>query len=160
MKSIFCAGLFIYMLMLIGCTPIEKTTKSDQINDEKVVLGYINPNTFQLYDIATEVKYGYTSEFSIKVGGRVEGDHVLNERRYLNALTGPKGETVVYKQLGSCCYVKKNIRGENQLTYLDKFEIFYKGNPQRFIIFINTFEAAKMFAPKGFSFKVKAKKNS
>ena len=157
MKNIFCVSLFIYVLTLISCTPLEKTTKQGQIDDEKIMFGYINPNTFQLYDVAVDVTYGYTSEFPIKVGGRVKGDQVLNERRYLNALTGPKGEKVVYKQLGSCCYEKKNIRGENQLTYLDKFEISYEGNPQRFIVFVNTFERAKMFAPKGFSFKVRIK---
>ena len=148
----------IYSLVLMSCTPIEKTTKNGQVKDEEITFGYINPNTFQLYDIATEVKYGYTSEFPIKVGGRVKGDYVLNQRRYLNALTGPGGEKVSYKLLGSCCYLKRNIRGENQLTYLDKVEIAYEGNPQRFIVFIDTFERATMLAPKGFSFKTKPKK--
>lgn len=143
--------------MLISCTPIEQTTKNGQPDDEKTSLGYINPNTFQLYDVAEEVKYGYTSEFPIKVGGREKGDYLLNQRRYLNALTGPSGEKVSYKLLGSCCYSKRDIKGKNQLTYLDKVEISYEGNPQRFIVFIDTFENATMLAPKGFSFKTQPK---
>jgi hypothetical protein len=139
----------------MGCTALEKTGDGVQPNDEDITFGYINPNTFQLYDVSKKVEYGYTSEFPIKVGGRVKGNYVLNERRYLNALTGPSGEKVIYKQLGSCCYLKKNIRGENQLTYLGKFEISYEGNPQHFIVFIDTFELGEMLAPKGFSFKTK-----
>jgi len=156
MKKFFCGIFFISLLTLFSCNAVEKTIKKDSI-EEKIMFGYINPNTFQLYDVATEVKYGYTSEFPIKVGGRVKGEQVLHERRYLNALTGPKGEKVIYKQLGSCCYIKKNLQGENKLTYLDKFEISYEGNRQRFIIFVDTFEMDKMLAPKGFSFKTRVK---
>ena len=108
-----------------------------------------------MYDVAEDVKYGYTSEMPIQVGGRNRNEHVLNQRRYLNALTGPKGQEVNYKQLESCCYVKKNLQGVTNLTYLDRYEISYEGNPQRFIIFIDTFEKGKMYAPKGFAFKTK-----
>ena len=78
-----CTMFLIYTLTLISCTPLEKTTKGNQVNNEDITFGYINPNTFQLYDIAEVVEYGYTSEFPVRVGGRVKGDYVLNERRYL-----------------------------------------------------------------------------
>jgi hypothetical protein len=157
-KKYHLCTIFICTLILFSCTAPTKTPKSQEKGNEEMVFGYLNPNTFQLYEIAKDVKYGYTSEFPIQVGGRVKGEQVLNERRYLNALTGPKGEQVIYKQLDSCCYLKKNLRGENQLTYLDKFEISYEGNPQRFIVFIDTFDRGEtLLAPKGFSFKTKAK---
>lgn len=149
------ALICLFMWAFWGCTSTKK--RNQPIYDE-TKSGFINPNTFQLYGVAENVEYGYTSDFPIPVGGKIKEEDVLNQRRYLNAITGPKGEKVIYRQLESCCYQKKNINGEMKLTYLDRYEISYEGNPQHFVIFIDSFEKGEMLAPKGFSFKIEEKK--
>ncbi len=115
----------------------------------------INPNTYQIYETAKDAKYAYTSEDPVKVGGHYINEGVLHQRRYLNALLGPNGEKVDYKNIGSCCFNQEQGKeGKVILKMIDKYELNYEGSERRFIIFITTFEKDEMKAPKGFTFKI------
>ncbi len=136
------------ILCLVSCVATQ--------NKSKEALEFIDPNTYQLYEVAKNASYAYTSKYPVKVGGQAKNEGRLNARRYLNALLGTDGKKVTYKLLKSCCYEKtKNNEGAKKLTFLDKYELEIEGTNRRSIIFISTFEKADMLAPKGFSFRIK-----
>ena len=110
----------------------------------------LNNYTFKLTEISTDETYGYTTENPVKVGGVGWGPE--NERRYLNALTGPNGEEITYHRLGSCCpfNTPNGIMGGGML---DRYEIKYKGLSKPIIIYINMYDQDHLKAPKGLKYK-------
>lgn len=107
-------------------------------------------NSFLLTEISKDKTYGYTKKNPIKVGGVNDGP--INERRYLNALSGPNGETVHYQRQRSCCAfkTKNGIMGSG---LLDIYEIRYDGLEEPIILYINMYDYEELKAPVGFTIK-------
>lgn len=59
--------------------------------------------TFLVTKVSTDPDYAFTKNKPVNVGGVKSSEGPLNERRYLNALTGPNGEPISYYRSGSCC---------------------------------------------------------
>ena len=147
-KKIKLSLLGMGILCLVSCVATKNQSEKE--------LKFIDPNTYQLYEVAKNASYAYTSQEPVKVGGQAKNEGRLNARRYLNALLGANGEKITYKLLKSCCYEKiKNNDGTTHLIFLDQYELYTEGTKRRSTIFVSTFEEAEMLAPKGFTFKIK-----
>lgn len=132
-----------------GYTP-PVATKSEV---KKATGELLNANTFKLTEVSTDETYGYSEKNAIQVGGAKDQAGPTNERRFLNALLGPNGETVEYVRLGSCCPVpsKNALYGKNAI--LDKYEVKYDGLEKPIILYINMYDYSPLKAPKGFTFR-------
>ena len=101
-------------------------------------------------DANSDVTYGYTAKNPIKVGGIENGP--LNERTYLNSLTGPNGETVVYTRGGSCCaFSTKNSPFGQGL--LDMYSVTYEGKKDTVTLYFIMYDKGNRKAPVGFKIK-------
>jgi hypothetical protein len=147
--NIFTKALcFLFALLIISCDASKEASTTRDLK-------FIDPNTYQLYDVAQDAKYAYTSDMPVKVGGFYQNERVLHERRYLNALLGPDGEKVTYKNIGNCCFERVRGKEGKMITkMITKYELTYEGSQRRFVIFISPFETDEMKAPKGFTFRI------
>lgn len=94
--------------------------------------------------------YGFTEKNPVKVGG--VGNGPLNERNYLNALTGPNGEKVSYERHGSCCEFKSK-NSPFGMALLDRYAVTYDGKKDTVTIYLNMYDKDKTMAPVGFKMK-------
>lgn len=94
--------------------------------------------------------YGYSEKNPIKVGGVANGP--VNERKYLDRLTGPNGENITYVRLGSCCPFESR-NGIMDMGMLDRYEITIEGKDEKKILYLNMYDKDKLFAPKGLLLK-------
>ncbi|ASB51119.1 2-dehydro-3-deoxyphosphooctonate aldolase [Alkalitalea saponilacus] len=92
--------------------------------------------------------YGYAKENPVMTGGGA--DRVLNQRRYLNALTGPEGQYVSYRRLGSCCMFKTKNGTFGDTGLLDMYELTYDGIQEPVILYINMYDSDTLQVPVGF----------
>lgn len=99
---------------------------------------------------STDSTYGFTEKNPVKVGG--VGNGPLNERNYLNSLTGPNGEKVSYERYGSCCEFKSK-NSPFGMGLLDKYTVTYEGKKDTVTIYLNMYDKAKTMAPVGFKIK-------
>ena len=111
----------------------------------------LDNNTYKLTSIATDETYGYCEKNAIKVGGSRKNG-AASERKFLNALFGPNGETITYVRRGSCCMLK-SPDGINGLALLDVYEVSYSGPEKPILLYINMYDSEALQAPKGFTFK-------
>lgn len=131
-------------LLFIACTPIRNTNIKTNLLDN---------NTFELSEISTDATYG-TEKNPIQVGGVSSDEGPINERRFLNALSGPNGETISHYRAGSCCPIKSksNPFGGNSVM-LDKYRVTWEGSTDTVSIYINMYDSGLLKAPKGFTIK-------
>ncbi|MDJ1500864.1 hypothetical protein [Xanthocytophaga agilis] len=108
----------------------------------------LDSSTISLTAVSEDSSYGYTEKNPIQTGGGAAG-----ERRYLNALTGPNGETVTYVRLGSCCAFKTPNGIINNTGLLDKYEVRYEGLNKSVILYLNMYDTGEMKAPVNFGYK-------
>ena len=118
------------IIIILSCSSLKKTAVGDY-GSPKVKQELVDDNTFRVTQYSQDNTYGYTEEKPIMVGGISEGP--INERRFLNALSGPNGEKLEYYRIGSCCpfKTKNNALG----GMLDKYNITYTGLKKSLIIY-------------------------
>lgn len=112
----------------------------------------IDNYTYRLEEYATDKSYGYEEGNPVKVGGADESSGPMNERRFLNGLTGPNGERIEYFREGSCCPFS-SPNGFMGGGMLDKYRVFYRGSKDTVTIFINMYDKGDLFVPVGFKAK-------
>ncbi|BDD06793.1 hypothetical protein [Aureibacter tunicatorum] len=134
--------LSLLVTFLAACSTSKKIAKPVLLNQQ----------TFLLTEISTDPSYGFSKDNPISVGGVKESQGPLNERRYLNALAGPNGETVDYERETSCCPIKSE-NGFLGMAMLDIYRVTWEGSKDTLSIYINMYDHDKLKAPKGFSIK-------
>src|SRR5690606_32357080 len=92
-------------------------------------------------------KYGYSKSNPIKVGGGSNGP--VNERRYLNSLTGPNGEQVSFHRQGSCCTFE-TPNSPYGGGALDIYRVYYTGIKDTAVLYLNMYDKDVLRAPEGF----------
>jgi len=109
----------------------------------------LDEHTFLIREYATDKSYGYVEQNPIMVGG----GSPRNQRRFLNALTGPGGEQISYQRRGSCCFFRtqNGIFGDTGL--LDVYVITYAGLGAPIILYINMYDSDVLKVPVGFRLK-------
>ena len=113
-----------------------------------------NADAFKLFGISEDETYGYSEKNPIKVGGADKSEGPKNERRYLNALSGPNGEEITYSRKGSCCAFETE-NGFLGGGLLDRYEVKWKGGKKSLIIYINMYDMddKELKAPKGLTLR-------
>ncbi|GMU66799.1 MAG: hypothetical protein AMXMBFR36_30730 [Acidobacteriota bacterium] len=125
-------------------TPASSQT-SLAITDE--MLGARHPPA-KLTKRSEDPTYGYTSERPVVVGGGFAGGKAATYS-YLNALTGPEGQKVHYKRLGTCCSFETPNSPFGDTALLEFFEISYEGLAEPRKLYFNWYDAADPQIPVG-----------
>ena len=133
-------------LLLFACGNTKEVVEEKAPTKEYWPL--LNEKTFDLKEISTDKTYGYTEKNPIMVGGVPTSEGPLNERRYLNALAGPKGEYITYTRTGSCCQFESE-NGFMGSGLLDMYELTWKNQDEPITLYINMYDAGELKAPKG-----------
>ena len=116
---------------------------------DKVRTIAIDAGTAVSSEVSDDDSYGYTEGNAVKVGGSLRTGP-LNERRFLDSLAGPRGETVRYVRLGSCCPFQ-TPNGMFGGGLLDRYEVVIEGVGTR-ILFLNMYDpGGTLKIPVGFT---------
>lgn len=91
-------------------------------------------------EVAGDPTYGVTPANPVKLGGGA-ATVAARERRYLDALRGPGGQTIVYKRSGS-------VQGPDK-TILDRYELTWPGLDSPFVMFLDAYRWETPRAPQG-----------
>lgn len=135
---------------------LNKAKNNKQKQLEKALLekeGPIELDYFHITAQSSDKSYGFTESNPIKVGGRSESMGPKNERRFLSALKGPKGEKVRFYREGSCCLfetpnVEKGFKGS-----LDIYKIYWEDMTDTLKIYINMYDKDSLMIPSGLTSK-------
>ena len=139
--------IYLSLLSLVAVTG-SSCSGTGNISSSKPELA--NDMTFMITEVSADETYGYSEKNPIKVGGDKESEGPKNERRYLNALQGPRGEAISYLRAGSCCEFKSR-NGFLGMGLLDMYEVTWVGSPDTLTLYINMYDAGPLKAPAGFS---------
>ncbi|MCL2626077.1 MAG: hypothetical protein FWD46_04580 [Cystobacterineae bacterium] len=131
----------------------EQTLAETGYGSPQVEQEWVDEQSFRIREYAADKTYGYSKKNPIMVGGAHEYQGPQNERRFLNALTGPKGEPIRYQRLGSCCpfYTRNGLIQDGGL--LDMYEVSYEGLAAPVILYINMYDSDVLKVPLGFELK-------
>ena len=109
-------------------------------------------NNFVLTQISNDPKYGFDKNYPINVFFINTSNEEINCKRFLNAIAGPNGEQITYKNTGICCpFPTKNVN--TGAGFLSMYEIIYDGLKTPKTLYINIYEKGLLLAPKGFTIK-------
>lgn len=134
------------IMLLISCSSTKLTQKNVQqtLKDN---------NTFLITEISNDKTYGFSPKNPIEVGGVKNSEGPKNERRYLNALTGPNGESISYYRAGSCCPIKSENAIIGNAVMLDNYRVTWENSKDTVSIYINMYDSGILKAPYGFGLK-------
>lgn len=111
----------------------------------------VDDNTFLITEISSDPSYGLSPKNPVEVGNKDSGPK--NERRFLNALSGPNGEAIFYYRSGSCCSIKSKKAVIGNKAMLDNYRVTWEGSKDTISIYIDMYDSGKLMAPKGFGIK-------
>lgn len=135
--------LLVLMLCLMACSSADEPLADKDIPRYKPII---------FGDIATDPEYGYKPNKAIELGSFVRGDNYKGiHYLYFDSLTGPNGEKVSVRRLGTCCpFDDPSMSFGGAL--LDRFELSYEGIEKPVIIYVDLYKYNQPMAPKGFNF--------
>lgn len=90
---------------------------------------------------AADPEYGLVRDKPVQVGG-AGFTGAARQRRYLDALRGPKGEHLRYERQGSTMIADE--------TMVDMYTVSYDGLAAPVTIYVDFYHATELFAPRGF----------
>ena len=158
MKKLGLLLLTLTVIVACGTKKSASTSKRNVANIKKAKSKNFKQTlrdqySFVVTDVSTDETYGYTPENAVEVGGAKNSEGPINERRYLNALTGPNGEEISYYRAGSCCPTPSEnaMFGDNAL--LDRYRVVWEGSKDTVSIYINMYDSSPLKAPKGFGLR-------
>lgn len=98
----------------------------------------------------TNLSYGYSKDYPIKVGGNGNGPR--NEINFLSSLVGANGENLTFERSGSCCaFETKNSSFGTGM--LDIYIVRFEGSDRKETLYLNMYDYETPKAPTGFRFK-------
>lgn len=146
MKIKSIALLFVLLISLVSCVSTKSTLKN--VNENAPIPQLTTNNTFVIIQFSKDPKYGYNQDYPINVFYRNSKDEAINPQRYLNALTGPKGEKLFFKKTEICCpFPTKN--SEMGGGFLAIYEITWVGQKQPVQLYLNIYEKGELLVPVG-----------
>lgn len=142
--------LVIVLLVIVAC----KSEKLHWTTKRKNTLESIPEadSVLILQGVATSAKYGYSPEYPVKLGVRNQYTSQTYPEKYLQSLTGPNGQPIVYERLKSCCFFKtvNSDPAYQNVGVLEVYEITYEGLLSPKILYLNFFDEGIVYAPQGF----------
>ena len=151
MKNLARISLFAVLISLFtSCVSTKSTLKN--VDDSAPIPKLSKDNTFLLTEYSKDNKYGYDADYPVNVFYQNAKDENLNAQRYLNALTGPNGESITYTKVESCCpFPTKRV--EIGAGFLDIYELKWEGQNKPVKLYINIYERGYLLVPVGLSVK-------
>ncbi len=142
--------VFVIASIISSCISTKSTIQN--IDDNAPIPKLTKENTFVLTEFSTDARYGYDPDFPINVFYKTTKDENINQQRFLNALAGPKGETVTFTKVESCCPFPTK-RTDIGAGFLDIYEVTWEGNKKPLRLYLNIYEKGKLMVPVGFTIK-------
>ena len=140
--------IIIFVLGFFSCTSRKKLFGGyGDTRTQPVVL--LDENTFKITSPSKDNTYGYSEKNPIKVGGVLNQQGPLNERRFINGLLGPEGQDLHFYRFGSCCSFKTPNAVFNNIGSLDKYQVYWSGCQDTLTLFINMYDEGDLFIPVG-----------
>lgn len=143
--------LVVAVALWLGCTSQKVLTSGDTRTSP---VSYIDDDTYLLVLTSEDPSYAYKPSNPVKVGSR-DGSGPQNERRFLNALLGPKREEIAYFRAGSCCPFKTPNGLIDNTGMLDRYRITWEGGKDTLDIYINMYDEGDLMIPAGLTAKTK-----
>ncbi len=142
---------FITLLLLYtSCISTQSTIKN--MDDNAPIPRLESNNTFVITEYSKDKRYGYEKEYPINIFYSNTKNETINQQRYLNALTGPKGEKITYTKLESCCPFPTK-RSEMGAGFLDVYELKWEGQQNPVTLYLNIYEKGILMVPVGLTLK-------
>jgi hypothetical protein len=139
---------FTVSLFFTSCISSRSTIKN--IDDNAPLPQLSKNNTFVITEYSQDKKYGYDKDYPINVFYYSTRNETINQERFLNALSGPKGEKINFTKLESCCPFPTK-RSEMGVGLLDVYEVKWEGLKKPVILYMNIYEKGALKVPVGFS---------
>jgi hypothetical protein len=142
--------LFISLsLLLISCGSIKSSIKNV---DNNAPVPVVKNGAFVITTYSKDKKYGYNKDYPINIFYRATSNDTINQKFFLNALAGPKGEKITYTKLESCCpFPTKN--SDTGAGFLDVYELKWEGLKTPIVLYLNIYERGQLMVPVGLSLK-------
>ncbi|SHM25624.1 2-dehydro-3-deoxyphosphooctonate aldolase [Flavobacterium xinjiangense] len=137
-------------IVTASCVSSKSTLKN--VDDNAPVLTLSQNNTFIITEYSKDKKYGYDQDYPINIFYRTTKDDSINQERFLNALSGPKGEVISYTKLESCCPFPTK-RTDLGAGFLDVYELKWDGQKKPVKLYLNIYEKGILMVPVGLSLK-------
>jgi hypothetical protein len=143
-------ALFLSLMLLItSCGSIKSSLKNV---DNTAPVPVVKNNAFVITAYSKDKKYGYNKDYPINIYYRGTKNDTINQRYFINALAGPKGEKITYKKLENCCpFPTKN--SDMGAGFLDVYELKWEGLKTPIILYLNIYERGQLMVPVGLSLK-------
>jgi hypothetical protein len=143
--------LFIALLFIItSCGSIKSSIKNIDNNAPVPVVG--KNNSFVITEYSKDKKYGYDKDYPINIYFRGTKNDTINQKYFLNALAGPKGEKITYTRMENCCpFPTKN--SDMGAGFLNVYELKWEGQKNPIILYLNIYERGLLMVPVGLSLK-------
>ena len=144
--------LMVIAFLLSSCVSTKSTLKN--VDDNAPVPKLNADNSFVITSYSQDKKYGYDPDYPINVFFKDLKDETINQKRFLNALAGPKGEKITYAKTETCCPfpTKRNQIGAG---FLDVYDITWDGQTAPLKLYFNIYEKGALMVPVGLSLKKK-----
>jgi hypothetical protein len=142
--------LLLLPLLIASCVSTRSTLQNVDDNAPTPLLS--SGNYFILKEFSTDKRYGYNKDYPINVFYYSTKNDTINQERFLNALSGPKGEKIRFKKLESCCPFPTK-RSEMGAGFLDVYEIEWDGLKNSILLYMNIYEKGYLKVPVGFGLK-------
>lgn len=144
--------LFITLVLLVvSCGSIKSSIKNV---DDSAPVPVVKNNAFVITSYSKDKKYGYDKDYPINIFYRGTKNDTINQKYFLNALAGPKGEKITYTKLENCCpFPTKN--SDMGAGFLDVYELKWEGLKNPIILYLNIYERGLLMVPAGLSLKKK-----
>lgn len=139
---------FTVILFFTSCISSRSTIKN--IDDNAPLPQLSKNNTFVITEYSKDKKYGYDKDYPINVFYYSTRNETINQERFLNALSGPKGEKINFTKLESCCPFPTK-RSEMGAGFLDVYEVKWEGLKKPVLLYMNIYEKGALKVPVGFS---------
>lgn len=142
--------LFITLVLLVvSCGSIKSSIKNV---DDSAPVPVVKNNAFVITSYSKDKKYGYDKDYPINIFYRGTKNDTINQKYFLNALAGPKGEKITYTKLENCCpFPTKN--SDMGAGFLDVYELKWEGLKNPIILYLNIYERGLLMIPAGLSLK-------
>ena len=144
-------SLFIVLLISItSCTSTQSTIKN--VDDNAPTPKLIDNNTFAITEYSKDKKYGYDKDYPVNIFYKGTKNDTINQKYFMNALAGPKGEKITYKKLENCCPFPTKT-SDMGAGFLDVYELSWEGLKKPIILYLNIYERGQLMVPVGLSLK-------
>lgn len=137
------------VLLIVSCGSIKSSIKNV---DNSAPTPIVKNDAFVITAYSKDKKYGYDKDYPINIFYRGTKNDTINQKYFLNALAGPKGEKITYTKLENCCpFPTKN--SDMGAGFLDVYELKWEGLKTPIILYLNIYERGQLMVPMGLSLK-------